>query len=492
MSRFAKNVAIMSIAPLVTQSLSFLLMPIITRLFSPDEFGQAALFGAIVMPFAIFTNMGYSSAIVVPRSDEEGTNLLAINVFFTIIVASFSTTILFIRNSSFLSWIHAEDLLGYLWLVPLSILFHGLYMSFRYWNIRNQKFGYVSAAKIFRFATENGIILLSGFMGLGSGLVLIIAGFSGGIASTTVLSRSMWKKNNQLMVANITIKRMTAVAKKYSKFPKFILFNDIISRLSDQLPIFLFSIYFSQAIIGFYALGLRLLVAPMSLLGGAIGEVFFQEASQNRQDIAEMLIKLFKYLLLVGLPVFLLLGIMGEEIFRILFGKEWSEAGIFAQILSLLILTKFITIPSSFLMLIFEKQEYSILLNVATLFVSTISLIIGGLMGNIYLTLALFSLLNSLVNIIYGFGFMKYAGLNLANILFTFSKMLIVNIPFILILIAIKLLFRDSDLISMILSCLVLVIFYTILVISSPETRKLLFLMINKGYRKIGRKQDPV
>jgi len=354
MNKFVKNVAIMSVAPMVTQALSLLITPVVTRLYTPDAFGIAALFGSLVMPFAVFANMGYSSAIVVPEKEEEASNLFAVSVFFTVVVTVLSLPLVLLKNNPVLTWFHAEKIGNYLWLLPISILFHGLYMSLRYLNIRQKRFGYVSTAKIFRFITTNGIYLVAGFTGFASGFFLILGDFFGGVSATGVLNKSLWKNTPHRFVKNISVRSIKSIAKKYSKYPKFILLNDLISRISGQIPIYLFSFYFSSAIVGFYALGLRLLTVPINFLGNSIGEVFFQEASSNRQGVPEVLEKLFKYMVLLGLPVFCFLALTGEGFFYIILGKDWAEAGVYAQILSLYMFSRFITIPASYLMLIFE------------------------------------------------------------------------------------------------------------------------------------------
>ena len=483
MSRFAKNVAIMVIAPFVTQLLSFLITPLITRLYLPEDFGALALFGAILMPFAIFSNMGYHSAIVVAETEVDVANIFTLNIFLTIIVAILSFPLILLKDSALLSFFHAESIKDYLWLIPLSILFHGFYMSFRYYNIRKRSFGNISAAKIGRFIIDNGIILIAGFTGVASSFFLIIGTFAGGVSATTILTKSFWKNCNSFF-KSISSKSIIMVAKKYSKFPKFMLLTELISRISSQLPVYMLAIYFSSSIIGYYALGLRLLTVPLNFLGSNIGEVFFEKASQNRVNNKVILNKLFMYLLFIALPIFCFLAILGSDIFFVIFGKEWVEAGVYVQILTLFMFSKFITIPASYLMLVYEKQEFSVYLNIATAFVSMISLVIGGYFSNIYIALGLYSFFNSLVILIYGFGLMRYAGLHLRTIMGQVLIMLIYSLPFIIIVIALKYYFINSPINSLLYGSLVLTIFYCILVFLKVEFRQLFFEIINSIKRK--------
>ena len=130
-------------------------------------------------------------------------------------------------------------------------------------------------------------------------------------------------------------------------------------------------------------------------------------------------------------------------------------------------------------MIIYEKQEFSLYFNLAIIILSTISLVIGGILENIYLGLFLFSIVNSLVYLIYGIGFMKYSGLDLIKILKIIVYNFLKNIPIILILILIKINYNSSDII--ILACIILIIIINLilLLLSSKESREFI-LKINK------------
>ena len=75
----------MSVAPIMTQTLSFFIIPIIARFYTPDDFGLASFFGSILMPFAVFANLGYGSAIVSVENEKEASNLFVLNLFSTLL-----------------------------------------------------------------------------------------------------------------------------------------------------------------------------------------------------------------------------------------------------------------------------------------------------------------------------------------------------------------------------------------------------------------------
>ena len=469
----------MSASPIITQILGFRIIPIVTRYYLPEHFGEASVFGAILMPFAIFANLGYGSAIVSADSEKDASNLLSLNLITTLFISIISVLILTFVNYIYPDIENLNILNKYFWFFPISIMIHGFYISFRSINIRLSRFSYLSVSQIGRFISENTIKLVAAFSGHASAFFIVISELSGGLSSVSLLNINLWKKIKNIIKRDVNLKSIKKIAFKYIKFPKYILLNDFISRIAEQLPIYILTIYFTSTIIGFYAIGLRLLTMPLNLFGGAIGDVFFQKASENKNNISHILEKIFNYLMLFSFSIFLFLGIFGDDIFFLFLGENWIEAGVYAQILSIFLFFKFITLPSSYLMIIYEKQEFSLYFNLATITLSIISLVIGGILENIYLGLFLFSIVNSLVYLIYGIGFMKYSGLDIIKILKIIVYNFLKNIPIILILILIKINYNSSDIIILISIILIISINLIVLLLSSKESREFI-LRINK------------
>jgi lipopolysaccharide exporter len=482
MSVFAKNIARMSLAPIATQTLGFLIMPIITRLYTPGDYGLFAVFTSIVGPISIFATMGYSTAIVLPNKEHEASALLTISLFLTITITFITSILVFIISSFSISNTEIREFKGYLWLVPVSIFAHGLYLSFRYWNIRHNRYGNISLAAIFKFLVNNAILLIMGFAGFASGIIIVIGGIAGSYISPVILSKHLWRDNKYLLSDSLKKKNIKKLLIRYSKFATISSPTDLLSQLTVQTPIYLLSIFFSQTIIGFYAIGLRLLTMPMSLLGNSIGEVYFQRISQKNPDSRLVTEKVFKYLVVFGFPIFYYLAIFGEEIFSVFFGSKWSEAGVYSQLISLLIFVKFITIPSNYITLVFNKQEYTLYLNIASVIVSSLSIMVGGFYNNVHLSMALFAFSNSILYVVYGFWIMKYIGLSIKTIVHILVRTVYNYIPLIIIFPIIKLT-ETSTLLSFIISGIILIIYIIIVILSSPETRLIIRTITN--YLKI-------
>ena len=187
---------------------------------------------------------------------------------------------------------------------------------------------------------------------------------------------------------------MLANLKRYRKFPLVDSWSSFINNLSWQLPSLMLLYFFSETVVGYYSLSNRVIVLPMTLLGSAIAQVFYQRTAElrsNPENLSKSVELVFRRLSALGLFPAVILGIAGPELFRIIFGANWVEAGRYAQILSPWMFVLFISSPLSNLFATLERQELALIVNSIILGTRFAALVIGGLTHNIYLTLVIWS-----------------------------------------------------------------------------------------------------
>jgi O-antigen/teichoic acid export membrane protein len=149
-----------------------------------------------------------------------------------------------------------------------------------------------------------------------------------------------------------------------------------------------------------------MIVLPMTLIGSAIAQVFYQRSAELRshpENLSKSVELVFRRLVAIGLFPAIVLGIAGPELFGIVFGSNWVEAGRYAQILSPWMFILFISSPISILFATLERQELALIVNFIILISRVAALVIGGLTNNIYITLIIWS----------GTGVIVYGGLAL-------------------------------------------------------------------------------
>ncbi len=463
---FAKDVLKMASAPLCTQILGIILMPIITRLYLPDAYGSFRLFASIVMSIAVFAGLGYSSSIVLPQKDAVASNMLCVSLVFTVLITMLTVPLLWIGSEFLLRWLKAPELGVYLWLIPINVFAHGLYLSFRFWNVRNKRFGRIAISRISNAVANKGILIGAGFSGFATHGSLIVGSITGSLTMSYVLGSRIWQESGQLFKGSIRWHNIVQGIKRYRKFPMYNLWTDLFSRFSTTLIIFLFAFYFSKTVIGHYGLGLVVLSIPTTFIGSSIGEVFYQRGAKAKHEGTNALLveKLFKQMIWMSMLPFLVLAVAGDNIFAFVFGANWSEAGVYAQILSFKIFINFIMSPALNLANILEKQEVMLIFRFVITIISFISIMAGGLLNNIYVALGLFSLLNGLT--LFGFGLLmiRFVGIPLSKIFGIFLKCLVSCTPVIIVIALAKWCLGASSLLLIIIGVIGCIVYYSKLI----------------------------
>lgn len=163
-------------------------------------------------------------------------------------------------------------LAGYLWLLPVGVLLGGGYSVFNYWSMRTKRFSTIASTRIRQSLATLAIQLAAFKLG---GLALLLGQVAGQGVGATSLARPA--------VAMPAFRQVSwggvwQAAVRYWRFPVFLTWDGLLNTTGTQLPPLLFASFFSPAAAGLYSLANRVLALPISLLGSAIGQVFFRNA----------------------------------------------------------------------------------------------------------------------------------------------------------------------------------------------------------------------
>jgi len=393
-SCFSGNVLKLFLGSLFAQALGVLITPIVTRLFAPEAFGVAAIFVSITGIVGVVACLRYELSIMLPKTDEEAANLLAVSLFFILITTGIIALIIFLAGDGIANLLHSPEIKKYLWLIPVSIFGSSTFLALTYWASRTNYFGYLSFARVISSIVTQTTKLGMGLSGFVCGGTLIVATILGQIISTIILGGQIWRTNHNLFKASIHWKKMFAGLKRHKNFPIYSTSSALLNTASQLIPVILLALYFSPKIVGFFALGKMVLGMPINLIGRSIGQVFFQKASEAHNHTGNLSVvveETIKRLVALGIFPLLLIVLIGKDIFTIVFGTQWAEAGIYMQIMGLWVFFQFISSPISTMFCIFEKQNQSLFFNGALFLARTVSIIIGGMTGNIMFTLFLFA-----------------------------------------------------------------------------------------------------
>jgi O-antigen/teichoic acid export membrane protein len=410
-SEFSKNVLTLMTGTTIAQAIPIAISPILTRIYTPEDFGLLALFMSIMIIFGSIVTGRYELAIMIPRKDEDAINISALAFIITTIISLFLVCIVFFFNDFFAALLGNKKIEIWLYFVPLTVFLTGVFNILVYFNNRKKNYIDLAKANVLKSIVLAIIQLTFGY--LKNGVFGLITGqiISQFFANTKLLKNII---KDKVLLSKISKIKIIALGKKYSNFPKYLVLAHGINSLSGQSHIILFSTFFNISIVGFLSFAQKLLGMPMSLIARSIGDVFRQEASiyyNKNKECLTIYKSTFKKLFFISVFPFILLFIMAPSIFSFVFGKDWIIAGNYAQVLVPMYFLQFITTPLSNMYLVAEKQKLDLYWQIYLLFTVVLSILVGYYIFNdSYITIILFSLSYSvayIINICFSYNFAK-------------------------------------------------------------------------------------
>lgn len=392
-SSFFRNVLTISSGTAISQILMVIATPILTRLYTPTSFGILALFSSLLAIAVVTSSLRYEVAIPLPKLNKHASYIvllaLAINTLLSLIIL-----IIVPRFSiSLATRFKAPLLADYLWLLPFGIFFLGIYKIFNFWAIRNRHYFRIGKSKIIQSLTSITIQVMGGFTGLGA-LSLIVGRILGHFSGTVSLMYGF--KMRVPFKEKALLHKIWGMAKRYRNFLKYDVAASLVNTLNLEMPQIILAIFFGPMITGYYMLVDRVLAVPTTLIGQAVGQVYYGDWKKNLAagSLLQRTTQIIKNLTTLMVLPSIVLFIMGKIIFSTLFGVKWAEAGIFASWMIFGAVTQFVYSPVSLALMATNGQKTNFIIHSGLLFLKVVASIIGVLLDSPLRTVQMFSLAN--------------------------------------------------------------------------------------------------
>jgi len=361
---FLKNVSIMLTGSGVGQLVSVLLSPILTRLYSPQQFGILSVYTAILVILVVLASLRYELALTLVASEEEAMNLAA--VCFCVLMAT--TAVIGVAAFAF-----PEDLLESLWPTPINyyrmaayrglfiigFLWLGAYYIALYLATRQEAFRAIARTRIYQGVT--GPLAQIGLGVVGAGAPGLLIGSILGQSAGTVGLLYGQIGTRLTMLRAVSWKKMAVLARRYRRFPLVASWAALIDTVGgNQLLYLLVSIEYSARIAGFIFLAERIVARPLSLIGTSILQVFVGEAGRMvSTDPAKLRARFFQVTsrqACLALAWIVLANLAALALFSTVFGADWGDAVVYLQAMSLAYLAQAIVLPVFHTLQILERQ----------------------------------------------------------------------------------------------------------------------------------------
>lgn len=340
---FAKLVTSSGVAQIIT----LLMTVVVARLYSAEAFGEFAISISLAALLAAISTGKFEVAAMNPESELEARRLVFIALVLATLVCGIAMGLLFaysIVSKTSQSWVQ---------IVPLIAFAQSTLQILMKWSNRKRNYRMIGAASVLMALCIGGLQIVFGIT-LIADLWSLIFGYVLGTALVVVLlSRSVLRPKFEDF-------RMLdwGLFAKYSSFPKFMVPQTLVSKLTQELPTIVLGSAFDSASAGTYALTRRVLQKPVQLIGHNAGLVMHSSlGSASGEQLRDTYRVVLKLMMLLAVALVLFIVYLGEFIFLTLFGEGWSEVTNYASFLVFAIACQMVAVPLAVAFPLFDRQQ---------------------------------------------------------------------------------------------------------------------------------------
>jgi O-antigen/teichoic acid export membrane protein len=345
--RFTRRLMMLSGGTVGGQALMVAVSPILTRLFTPEEFGVLAVYIAVAGILGSVMALRYEFAVPISRSEEEAATLVAIGLAATLALDALLVLAMALLNRPLAELLGMAGAAGLFWFLPLLLLLRGANVVLAYWSIRRGTFRLNAVSNFAMLATQALAQLGLGLLHGGGAAALVIGYTLGSVTRCAMLAAGVPRPDRALL-RQVRGARMWALAKAHWRYPLLSGPSTLLQGFGQLLPALLVALLYGPAAAGLFGLGHRITGIPVRLLSEAASHVFLGEIARAE---GPKLYRLFRRTSLRFLAVGVLgmapLLVAGPMLFAFVFGEPWRDAGTMVQILVPLHLVRFVVIPVS-------------------------------------------------------------------------------------------------------------------------------------------------
>jgi len=373
-SDFYRNIAGLFSGMFVARLVPAAFAVIIARIYIPADFGIFMLYLTIASVLSIVTTGKFENAIVLVESTVEKKLLFRISQRINTTING--GVILLILAYLLIFRVRDVHTIFQLLSIPFYAFFFSAIQLIRNVFVSKKQFMQLTVLEIAR-AILTGVLQCLFFMLPGFGLLLgavLAQGFIYGFYSRKVSEAVYFGFPGFSSEEKELVKR-------YIDFPKYSIVSEVFNFTSSQLPVFMVKPFFGANMLGLYSFSHRYVSIPIQLLSTSISSVYMQKsyALQNKpEELGELTYSLFKKQVMLGVLPFTVLGLWGSYIFKFVFGAEWEFSGYLAQLIAPWLFAVMMGSPLSSILIVAEKQKFSMNFNITLLVFRAVSLLVGG------------------------------------------------------------------------------------------------------------------
>jgi O-antigen/teichoic acid export membrane protein len=344
------------------QTLSLLAAPVLTRLYSPESFGDFAYMLSVAGIIGSFASLGLELAVPLASKVSDAQKLIRMAMVAATGTALLTAILVWLFHGSLSQMTHFDIMPWAIW-VPFLVLLTAWFVVLSEATLRQRAYSAIATRTLAQnVGTVGGQLLLATVTRTAGGLLTgQLFGRSFGIVSLARKNKGLLRRSGrggygQTLRANW-------------RFPLVFAPTAVLNTLGLQLPLILLGAWFGIESAGFLGVAQRVTALPAGVIGIAVGQVFCGELTArlraNERNNRRLYLKVSARLGLFGSVIALALLILPPYLFPVILGSNWAEAGAYAQATALAVGLGFMASPLSYVLVAYQKTVMAVTMDIS-------------------------------------------------------------------------------------------------------------------------------
>lgn len=314
----------------VGQGIGLVTLPLISRLYTPEAFGQYALLASVSALLINATTLGLSAAVMAPKDDHAAEQLVGVAFTCSLVLASGLTLLGLVLTPLLPTRVAGMPVWQVcLWLYAMTIV--GVLLALL--RLHSNRRGLNRTLAVNSILAPLCTLFIAVPMGLAKhgSLGLILAGLAAGVLCSVQM---VWRANP--FRHHVSWRSVRETLRTYRGYVLYQYPASLMETAGTQLPTQVLGGLFGSTLLGSYSMNERLFGVPLRLIGVPLNAVYFRSTSESYRagrDLAPLTFTIVsRVALAAGAPMVVMI-FFGPDLFAWALGAEWRAAGVLSAFL---------------------------------------------------------------------------------------------------------------------------------------------------------------
>ena len=368
-----KNVFKISSGTVAGQLCSVVSLPFITRIYGADIIGVWAIITSMSGIVNTVSDIGLTSSLMVCKESELKNQYRAISVLNVIVCALCAPLVALC--CALLSYDAARTITVVICTLIYSVTLQQISINYMLLNRRREYDVLMKNPLINQLVAATASILL-GMAGF------ISWGYFAGMTAGQVITLIHMRRKVAISYRRVPLVYFRSLLLRERDFIICQMPSNIAYQVRSQLPTLIIGSLFGTTVLGNFSIAQKLLNIPVTFIGQAVGNVFYQRVASMKEDvgaIAQFVQRNMDRTMLGAIAPMAFLIALGDPIIALVFGSGYELGGAMVGVIGFQSLFSFLTASIKGIDIVLGKQRYSMLTGIGQAVVAPLSITVGYL-----------------------------------------------------------------------------------------------------------------